>query len=338
MSIAIENISVHEINIVNPIKKQVSLYKEISTKKSEQLPEIKVGRINNNLFVLTNIDVYYGILESTTKHVNVEIIDFVNKAEFVIEFIKQNKNVVGFNPLSLYSVVQYLQTHGMTKTQAIEILQVSHTVEQKILDMELSTDAIEKLGELFSFLSEKLSTFTVPFYIYNIISKCEKNKQCEAAAKILSLIKSRKVTDTKFTMPTYEETEILLKYAKYNKSNENAVISYPNNKVDSPIPKMVHEILKISKNAIIIPGKKGVRPSYFVNKKTNQVSEINEKDLIFSLDDIAIHQPYALTKKVTNHLDLNDGVNVKCIVDKKEILKFLSNKKNTSGILLFKEL
>ncbi|MCJ8306539.1 MAG: hypothetical protein HRU07_05755 [Nitrosopumilus sp.] len=230
----LEKVHIHKVNVVVKIKKQIVLYEEIAKTAPKTLPVIQLGRISDKLFVLSNFDVYYGVKQYGLKSIECEIFDFKNDVEFIIEHVKLNKNPIGFNPLLLYGVLDYLESQKIPKSQALGLLQIHKTTNNKLLDLELHPKVIESLCSLHNHLAEKLLNFTIPYYIAELISKCKPIEQINAAGRITTLIKSSNITELKFAWPSVEEIEILLSNPIFREESKNSVIVEVTNVVSPP--------------------------------------------------------------------------------------------------------
>lgn len=337
--IPIENIHVHRVNVVTPIKKQIDSYKEIARLSPKTLPPINLGRVDGRLYVLSNFDLYYAIRDSRLAEIQAQVTDFKDITEFVIEHVKLNKNPTGFNPLLLFGVMDYLKDQGISQQKALGLLHVYKTLDQKLLELPLQHNAIRKLCKLYSFLSEKLSNLTIPFYISQAISNCEDNKQGEAVSKIEALIRTGKVSDTKFTWPSVEEIETILKNPSYHKTvKDSKIVNLKEVKPSIKEKKISKELLTKSKNVIIIPGN-NKHPSIMVNKKTGTVQTIVEKNTVIKLIDKESKPVYNLPQKAVDHLDLEKdttNLKMKCFTKSSDMVSFLKKHPKLQAVLYYR--
>jgi len=162
--IPINDIVFHKISVISPIKKQVIQYTYIANHTPESLPVIRLGRVYDKLYALTDFDVICGVRNSRLTEISSHITDFKNETEFIIQHVKINKNPTGFNQFSLFQVIDYLKSHQIPKEKAMELLQINH-IHHKLLDLPLYSDVIVQLSEFHEFLSEKLTTVNIPYYI-----------------------------------------------------------------------------------------------------------------------------------------------------------------------------
>jgi len=333
--IPINDIHIHKINVTSPIKKQVDIYRNIANHTPELLPVIQLGRISDKLYILTNLDVLFGIKQSNLTSVQSEVIDFKNEAEFIIEHVKLNKNPTGFNQFSLFKVIDYLKSCSISKEQALELLQINQTIHHRLLDLPLHPNVISQLEEFHKFLSEKLTTVTIPYYIPYLISKFEKSKQLENILNVIKVIKSPNITDSKFSFSAIEEFQILLGKPDENKST---VITPDNVKPSEEQKKIVEDIISTSKNVTCILGDKN-NPTYLFNKKTNTLSTVNAKDTIISLDDTPSQKIYALSPNIVKYLELEEidhPIKIKKFSNSSDLIIYLQKDSDLQGVVLFK--
>jgi len=333
--IPINDISIHEINVITPIKKQITQYTDIANQTPESLPTVRLGRIFDKLYVLTDFSVFYGIKESKLTSITSEIIDFKNDVEFIIQHVKINKNPTGFNQFSLFKVIDHLNSQQIPKEKALELLQINQTIHHKLLDLPLHPYTIQQLSEFHEFLSEKLTTVSIPYYIPVIISKFENSKQAENTLNVIELMKSSNTVDSKFTFPAIEEFQILLGKPEENKS----IVITPDN-VNPTIQqkKIVDDIISTSKNVTCILGDKN-NPTYLFNKKTNSLSTVNAKDTIISLDETPSQKIYALSPNIVKYLELEEidhPIKTKKFSNSSDLISYLKKDSELQGVVLFK--
>jgi len=333
--VPVDSIHIHEINVVTPIKKQIIQYTNIANQTPESLPVIRLGRISDKLYLLADFGVFYGIKESKLTSITCSIVDFKNETEFIIQHVKLNKNPTGFNQFSLFKVIDYLNSRDIPKEQALEMLQIHQTIHHKLLNLELHPNVIIKLSELHELLSEKLTNFSIPYYIPEIISRFEKSKQSEITLNVIQLIKSFKTADSKFSFPAVEAFQILL--GKPDENNSTIII--PDN-VEPSIQqkKIVEDIINTSKNVTCILGDKN-NPTYLFNKKTNSLSTVNAKDTIISLDETPSQKIYALSPNIVKYLELEEidhPIKIKKFSNSSDLITYLKKDSDLQGVVFFK--
>jgi len=331
----VDSIHIHKINVISPIKKQVTQYTNIANYTPESLPIIRLGRIHDKLYVLADFGVFYGIKKSRLTSIICNITDFKNDVEFIIQHVKLNKDPTGFNQFSLFHVINYLKSQNISEEKTLELLQINHTVHNKLLDLPLHPDTIQQLSELHEFLSEKLSTVTIPYYVPEIISRFEKSKQTEITNEIIELVKAFTTTDYRFSFPAVEALRILLVKPRENKST---VITPKHVQPTEQQQKIVEDIISTSNNVTCILGDKN-NPTYLYNKKTNTLSTVNAKDTIISLDETPSQKIYALSPSIVKYLKLEEADNptkIKKFSNSSDLISYLKKDSDLQGVVLFK--
>jgi len=332
--VPIDSIHIHEINVVTPIKKQVIQYTNIANNTPESLPVIRLGKIHDKLYALADSDVIHGIKQSRLTEIVCNVIDFKNETEFIIQHVKLNKNPTGFNQFSLFKVIDYLNSHNIPKEQALELLQINQ-IHHKLLDLPLHPSVITQLSEFHEFLSEKLTTVAIPYYIPEIISRFEKSKQTEITEDAIELIKTHNMSDSRFSWSAIEEFHIFLGKPAENKSE----IIIPDGVVPSAKQmEVAKNIVNTSKNVICIPGDE-THPSYLLNKKTNSLSTINDKESIISIDETTSQKIYALPPNIVKYLKLEEAdkpIKIKKFSNSSDLITYLKKDSDLQGVVLFK--
>jgi len=332
--VPVDSIHIHEINVVTPIKKHVIQYTNIANHTPESLPVIRLGRIHDKLYALADFDVIYGVKNSRLTEIACNVIDFKNDIEFIIAHVKLNKNPTGFNQFSLFRVIDYLNSCNIPKEKALELLQINQ-IHHKLLDLPLHPNVITQLSEFHEFLSEKLTTVTIPYYIPEIISRFEKSNQSEIVLDAIELIKTHNMSDSRFSWSAIEEFQIFLGKPFENKSE----VIIPDNVVPSEKQRKIAEnIVNTSKNVICIPGNQN-HPTYLINKKTNTVSTVNDKDTITTINETPSQKIYALSPNIVKYLKLEEAdkpIKIKKFSSSSDLIEYLKKDSDLQGVVLFK--
>jgi len=333
--IPIDFIHIHEINVITPIKKQIIQYTNIANSTPKSLPIVRLGRIHDKLYVLSDFGVFYGIKNSRLTEIACNVIDFKNDIEFIIQHVKLNKNPTGFNQFSLFKVINYLNSQNIPEEKTLELLQINHTIHHKLLELSLHPDTIQQLSELHEFLSEKLTTVTIPYYIPEIISRFEQSNQTEITKEIIELVKVFATTDYRFSFPAVEALRILLiKPVK----NNSTVITPEHVQPTEQQKKIVENIISTSNNVTCILGDKD-NPTYLFNKKTNTLSTVNEKDTVISLEETPSQKIYALSPNIVKYLELEESekpLKIKKFSKSSDLISYLKKDSDLQGVVLFK--
>lgn len=331
-------ISHHNLSVVIPLASQITLYSGIANDLPNTLPIIQLGRISEKLYLLSNLDVFYGIKKFGLDIVDAEIIDFVNESEFLIEHVKLNKSQPGYNSLLLYGIVEYLSGNGTSYNTSLKLLHINNTIEHKLLELKLNSDTIGELCLFYSYLAEKLSSCIIPYYVSEIVSKYDGTEQLKIIKKIIKFIKIEKISDSKFTWPSINSINILLSKSKNTLSSNDSAVIYEENDIPSEKEYVFAEkIIKQSKHVLIIPKTKK-HSAYMINKKTNSVSIMTVKDTVITLVEMPTIPLYTLPKKAVNHLKLNESLEVtmKCFENNDEIIKYLKKHPDSKNVIFSK--
>ncbi len=331
----VDSIHIHKINVISPIKKQITQYTNIANTTPESLPIIQLGRIHDKLYVLADFGVFYGIKKSRLTSITCNITDFKNDVEFIIQHVKLNKDPTGFNQFLLFKVINYLKSQNIQEEKTLELLQINHTIHHKLLELPLHIDTIQLLSELHEFLSEKLTIVNIPYYIPEIISKSEQSKQTKITKEIIELVKAFTTTDSRFSFPAIEALRVLLIKPVENKST---VITPEHVQPTEQQKKIVENIISTSNNVTCILGDKD-NPTYLFNKKTNTLSTVNVKDTIISLDETPSQKIYALPPNIVKYLKLEEidkPLKIKKFSKSSDLISYLKKDSGLQGVVLFK--
>ena len=165
--------------------------------------------------------------------------------------------------------------------------------------LKLDPNVVVELTLFDKFLSQKLTSFSLPDYIPLLISKFDKDLQLEKTQKIIKLIKGQKIADSSFSWPSLKELKIIVGQPKNRKSSMIIIDDV------TPLPKqkkLAEYLVKHTKNIICIPGNANY-PTYLINKKTNSVSIVTDKKSIISLEDVESQKLYVLHPKISKFLE-----------------------------------
>lgn len=311
------------ITISNKILKEK--FCEIARKDSKKLPVVKLGRIQNKLYSINNHNVIEGCKLANLSHIsNVEIKDYQNIQEIILEHVRESFNDEIIDPLSIFDVIDYFEEKtNMSKQEILQHLLISKTPYEKIPTLKISGKAIESLRNLVRELSERKNILParlqIPIFILTKISRLsDEHLQMLAVEKLNQLILS--IPESRFVWPSAEQLDTLFSFLKSreNKSranNSESVISTestfkdilesgpeasitanstkPTKSAIKPAKIPPHEaneetkaILKSIPNMIIIPNEKDGSPKLLVEKSTGRVARIENDQKNNQLDSI----------------------------------------------------
>ncbi len=333
--IPVDSIHIHKINVITPLKKQVTQYTDIANQTPESLPTVRLGRIHDKLYGLADFDVIHGVKNSRLTETACSVVDFKSEVDFIIQHVKLNKNPTGFNQFSLFQVINYMNSQNIPKEQAIKLLQINQINHHKLLHLDLHPNVIEQLSDFHDYLSEKLTHFSIPYYLSEIISRFEKSKQIQITKDAIELVKTHNMSESRFSWPAIEEFQIFLGKPDENKST---LIIPDNVKPSTKQMEIANNIVNTSKNVICIPGD-GTHPSYLINKKTNTVSTINDKDTITTINETASQKIYALPPNIVKYLKLEEAdkpLKIKKFSNSSDLISYLKKDSELQGVVLFK--
>ncbi len=334
----LSTINIHKFNAIEKNQKEIDRFSDIANISQKDLPVLLIGCVNEKFYLLNNINVFYGVHKSKLENIECSIHDFSTISEFLIEHVKVNKNPQYFNSMKLFPIVSFLTNHDVKPDQIAGVLQIHDTIYEKIINKNLHPDAIEKLSNLFIFLSEKLTDPKIPFYVIKEVSKCDLNKQEVAVDLIHKLIGTKPITDSRFSFPSQEEIHIQVNDPHFFQTKHESAIAIPPGQTPSKNNiEESHNMLKQFKDAIIIP-KTSTTPAYVINKKTNDVKTIHNENTLVKLEDVE-HKPiFSIPPKFTSMLNLNEPQDVKLqgFKTNEKLIQFLETHPNISGVLIYK--
>ena len=299
-NLPIESILIHRLSVVEKIQKQTNSFCEIANTSQRDLPTLQVGCVGEKFYLLSNFDVFYGIQESRLDNAECNVHDFDNETELLIKHVRLNKNPIGFNPLSLFPLIKFLESNGINTDQISGLLQIHDTINEKIINQNLSTDAINGLSELYTILAMNLPQPIIPFYAIKLIAKCDLSQQKNAVETLSTLVIGAGINASRFYFPSPEEIQIQLNDSSFYQSSHESVIVKPKGSGKTTIQNMkqAEYLRKIEKDSIIIPATE-TTPAIIFNKKTNSASIVNEENTIIKYTSIDKKPVYALSEKLT---------------------------------------
>ncbi|MBA4717654.1 MAG: hypothetical protein HRO68_00490 [Nitrosopumilus sp.] len=221
------SVLIHRLSVVEKIAKQTDMFCDIANVSQRELPLPIVGCVKEHFYLLSGFDVFYGVQKSNLDNIECTIHDFDTEVEFLIEHVRLNKNPTVFNPLSLFPLIEFIKTNGVSDEQISGLLQIHNTIYEKIINQNLHSDTIKKLSELYSFLAENLTQPNIPFYAIKLIAQCDLSEQTNAVELMRKLVTAIQVKDTKFIFPSYEELKIQLENPEFYQAKHESVIINP---------------------------------------------------------------------------------------------------------------
>lgn len=313
LNLPVSSIQIHKFSVVEKNQKQTNMFCNIANISQKELPLPVVGCVNEKFYLLNGFDVFYGVQKSHVDNIECIVNDFDTDAEFLIEHVRLNKNPISFNPLKLFPLIKYLKTKSINHEQITRLLQIHKTNYEEMINLTLSTDAITELSDIFIYLSQNITNPTIPFFAIKQVANCDESKQKDAAILLKELINTTRVNDFKFNWPSHEEIKLRLDNPGFFQEQHKSIIASP--KGDEPsksdLKKAENTATRV-KDSIIIPAT-NLHPQMIVDKKTDSVKFLNEKNSIIKLEEHDKQPVYALSPKVTSNLNFENVSSVKVL-------------------------
>ena len=315
------------------------MFCEIANISQKELPLPIVGCIGGKFYLLSGFDVFYGVQKSRLDNIECMVNDYTNDVEFLIEHVRLNKNPISFNPLKLFPLIKYLKTKSISSEQIPGLLQIHKTIHEDITNLTLSNDAISELSDIFIYLSQNITNPTIPFYAIKLVANCDESKQKDAAIILKKYLDTTRLSDSKFNWPSHQEIKLLLDDPEFFQKQHKSVIVSPKGDVPSKSSlKDSENMVTQVKDTIIIPAT-DLHPQIFVDKKTESVKFVDEKNSIIKLEEHDKQPVFALSRKVTDNLDFEDLTSVKVLAFKStdKVHRFLDSHPDIKGVLMYNE-
>ena len=339
INLPISSIQIHKFSVVEKNEKQSEMFCNIANISQKELPLPIVGCVGEKFYLLNRFDVFYGVQKSRVDNIECTVNDFDNDVEFLIEHVRLNKNPVAFNPLKLFPLIAYLKTKSINSEQIPGLLQIHNTIHEDMINLSLSPNVISELSDIFIHLSQNVTNPTIPFFAIKLVANCDESKQKDASILLKKLIDTTRINDSKFNWPSHEEIKLLLDDSEFHEEQHKSVISSPKN--DTPNKsslKNAEKIVTQVKDSVIIPATK-LHPQMIVDKKTDSVKFVHEKNGIIKLEEADKQPVFALSHKVTDYLDFENITHVKVLSFKstEKVHRFLDSHPDIKGVLMYNE-
>jgi len=322
----------------------IDKFAEIARNNPESLPEIKLAKVNGELYAINHHDVILGCMQagpSVISEINGIIMDNDCKGsnDILLAHFKEILENEVFNPVSIFDSIYYLQERlQLQKQDILDMLHISQTPFEKIIlsknDNHISAKSIEQLQLIVNKLSQRKnlvpSQVCVPLYVILKISRLdEESHQLQLISQIHSDLDA--MSDGSFAWTTPEQIDSMIRYIRQDATHEennreestianmtktkdvgkSEKISEKENKDKKPqTEKIDSETLTVKKsipNMIIIPDEKTGKPQILVNKRTGAVSKIEPSDNhnIIKTSSVGTKSLYSIPLDVTKHLEFD---------------------------------
>lgn len=342
--------------VTNPTKKIVDQYADVASIRPKDLPVIDVGRVNGKNYVITHDAVYRACKHVRLDEIQASVTEYQNMSDAIVAHVRKNKDPSAFEPLLVRDAVDFLAERGIDEHKAIRLFLLHNTATEKILRLPLAEKTIKKLKKLNEFLSEKLTSVSMPSYIPAKIAKIDPTKQGAAVEEIESLVMMETISDARFAWPNPDVVDVALsEFTKTIKKEQEPKIATVVDDVediakkDSDVTVIKHSkttlknaanVAKSFSNVIYIEGDaKSNRKPMVVDTKTGRVAEIQNKNKVQSLVGDLGSQTFVFPDTAVKHLDLANDNNIHMkkftnIGELQTILKNANKKKiQVSGVI-----
>ena len=188
--------------------------------KTEDLPVIRLGRVNGKVYAINHYDVIHGCVQSK-KNVKYIIEEYENISDVMIEHFRDVMSNDVINTPRIYSSVDSLQERLQTdKLSVLQILGIEKNQYTRLLNnttSNISEAAISKLEGIVDELSKRKGLTAIqasmPIYMLEKISRISDVNQ---QLKLIQFIESdlQQINDAKFCWMTPEQIESVLQLVR----------------------------------------------------------------------------------------------------------------------------
>ena len=231
-----------ESNKITLLAENVSIVMESSIQKyasmnTEDLPTVRLGRINGKIYAINHYDVILGCTQSK-KNIPCTIEEYEKISDIMIQHFRDVMSNDVINTPLIYSSVDSLQEKLKTdKISVLKILGIEKNQYNRLLTTtnNISETAISKLEEIVIQLSKRKGLTaiqaSIPIYMLEKISRISDEKQ---QLQLINVIESdlQSINDAKFFWMTPEQIDSILQLVRQdatrteNKSEESTVAEF----------------------------------------------------------------------------------------------------------------
>ncbi|WP_420544470.1 hypothetical protein [Nitrosopumilus sp.] len=205
--------------------------------KTEDLPVVRLGRVNGKVYAINHYDVILGCTQSK-KNVRCIIEEYEKLSDVMVQHFRDVMSNDVINTPLIYSSVDSLQERLKTdKLSVLKILGIEKNQYTRLLTTtnNISEAAISKLEEMVTELSKRKGLTaiqaSIPIYMLEKISRVSDEKQ---QLKLIQIIESdlQTINDAKFFWMTPEQIDSILQLVRQdathaeNKREESTVAEF----------------------------------------------------------------------------------------------------------------
>lgn len=268
--------SLVESNKITLLAENVGIVMESSIQKyasmnTEDLPTVRLGRVNGKVYAINHYDVVLGCMQSK-KNVRCTIEQYENISDVMVQHFRDVMSNDVINTPLIYSSVDSLQEKLKTdKTSILRILGMEKNQYTCLLTTtnNISEAAISKLEQLVAELSKRKGLTaiqaSIPIYMLEKISRVSDVKQ---QLQLIQIIESdlQTINDTKFFWMTPEQIDSVLQLVRQDATRTE------NKREDSTVAEFV-EMEDIGKK----PEEEKLSATTATSKSNNTIKE-NQKE------------------------------------------------------------
>lgn len=304
-------------------------------------PPVRVARLDGTYYLLADHHSFYiQTGGDASAEIDCTIIPCKDEVEYIIQHVRINRSPATLNPLKLSALAGRLSELGVESGSIPGILGVRGLAEEPYLELRLRKDVYEALDSLCSLLAGKLSSFTLPYYIPYMISRCEPVMQADLAARITKVIEARPMTDARFNWPSPEEIELIANTPMYTPTDPPVVASPPSDEPAEEEVKRASELIKRNRDVMAIPATED-HPAYLVDTKKKRVSTVAEGDSVTVLHDVDAKRTFLFPQAAVDALKLQidaEITDVKMVPFRSaaEAMEFLRGRGEICGAIFYR--
>jgi len=321
-----------------------------SSMKTQDLPIVRLGKVNDKLYAINHYDVVLGCKQSKN-NMQCTIEEFKNISDVLVQHFCDVLSSDILNTPLVYNLVDSLQEK--LKTDKITVLKILGIDKLQYCRLLMATNciseaAISKLEELVKELSKRKGLTAIqastPIYVLEKISRISDESQ---QIQLIHFIASDLIpkSDSRFFWMTPEQIDSITQMIRQNATrteyrDESTVAQFVPSKQlgekessnQKPKPsKKTREILEAIPNIIIIPDEKG-NPDILVDKKTGTVSKIDTSSnkKIIKTSHIPSKKLYSIPLDVVDFLEMEGQIRYKNITGIDCLKAFADSQKDST--------
>jgi len=324
-----------------------------SSMKTQDLPIVRLGKVNDKLYAINHYDVVLGCKQSKNNAL-CTIEECKNISDIIVQHFCDVLSSDILNTPLVYNLVDSLQEKLKTdKITVLKILGIDKLQYCRLLmaTNHISEAAISKLEELVNELSKRKGLTAIqastPIYVLEKISRItDESQQIQLIHFIASDLRPK--SDSRFFWMTPEQIDSITQMIRQNATrteyrDESTVAQFvlsenlgekesSSNKNKKPKPsKKTREILEAIPNILVIPDEKG-NPDILVDKKTGTVSKIDTSSnkKIIKTSHIPSKKLYSIPFDVVNFLEMEGQIRHKNITGTDNLKLFTDSQKDST--------